>query len=104
MRNLLVDHARAKRTDKRGGGSERVALDDIASIYEVRGINVLPLNDAMNELEKVDGMLARLVELKFFGGLTNKEAASVLEVSLSTCERGWLTARAFLRKHIGDNA
>lgn len=104
MRNLLVDHARAKRTDKRGGRSERMALDDIASIYEERGIDVLPLDEAMNELEKMDGTLARLVELKFFGGLTNKEAASVLDVSLSTCERGWLTARAFLRKYIGENS
>ncbi|MCP5024081.1 MAG: RNA polymerase subunit sigma-70 [bacterium] len=104
MRRLLVDHARARKAVKRGGGNERVALDDIVAVYEERGIDVISLNEAMAQLELVDNQLARMVELRFFGGLRNPEVASVLGVSTRTCERGWLTARAFLKKQIGETA
>ncbi|MDF1836268.1 MAG: ECF-type sigma factor [Planctomycetota bacterium] len=103
MRNLLVDHARARRAVKRGGDHDRVALDDIVAVYEERGIDVVTLNDAMTQLEAVDSQLARLVELRFFGGLATQEVASVLGVSTRTCERGWLSARAFLKRQLGDD-
>ena len=103
MRNLLVDHARARRAAKRGGGNERVALDDLVAVYEERGIDVVSLSDAMTQLDSVDSQLARMVELRFFGGLGNKEVASVLGVSTRTCERGWLTARAFLKRQLGES-
>ncbi|MFT5198053.1 MAG: RNA polymerase sigma-70 factor (ECF subfamily) [Planctomycetota bacterium] len=102
MRNLLVDHARARSAVKRGGGNESVALDDIVAVYEERGIDVVSLSDAMIQLDKVDNQLARMVELRFFGGLANKEVAAVLGISTRTCERGWLTARAFLKRQLGD--
>lgn len=104
MRRLLVDHARARRAVKRGGDNERVALDDIVAVYEEKGIDVISLSEAMTQLESVDSQLARMVELRFFGGLRNPEVASILGVSTRTCERGWLTARAFLKKQIGESA
>ncbi len=104
MRRLLVDHARAKRAVKRGGGNERVALDDIVAVYEEKGIDVVSLSEAMTQLESVDSQLARMVELRFFGGLGNPEVASILGVSTRTCERGWHTARAFLKKQLGESA
>ncbi len=103
MRNLLVDHARAKAAKKRGGGHGRVPLDDIVAVYEERGIDVVALNDAMTALEAVDPQLARMVELRFFGGLAGKEVASILGVSTRTCERGWLSAQAFLKRKLGED-
>lgn len=104
MRNLLVDHARARGTAKRGGGHERQALDEMVAIYEDRGIDLLALHEALADLGAMDEQLAHLVELRFFAGLENRETAEVLGISLRSTERGWFSARAFLRTQLGDGA
>ena len=102
MRSVVVDHARAKRTDKRGGQAERVRLGEVLQVYEERAIDVLVLNEALERLAAMDGDLARLVELRFFGGLTIAETASVLGVSTPTVERGWRFARSWLRTELSE--
>ncbi len=102
MRNVLVDHARAKSTQKREAGGKRLAVDEALSVYEDDGIDVLGLNEALEKLGEMDPQLSRLVELRFFGGLGHKEVGEVLGISLRSAERGWFTARAFLRGALGD--
>ncbi|RKY16801.1 MAG: RNA polymerase subunit sigma-70 [Planctomycetota bacterium] len=101
MRNLLVDHARARRTDKRGGKQARQPLDELVAVYEDRGIDLLALSTALDDLGQMDEQLARLVDLRFFGGLENRETAQVLGISLRSTERAWFSARAFLRTQLG---
>ena len=101
MRNLLVDHARAKRAKKRGDGAKRLAVDEMVAIYEDGGVDLLALSEALEKLGEVDAQLARLVELRFFGGLEHQEVGDVLGISLRSAERGWFTARAFLRGALG---
>jgi RNA polymerase sigma factor (TIGR02999 family) len=103
MRNLLVDHARAKATKKREAGGQRLAVDEMMAVYEDDGIDVLALGEALEKLAAMDPQLARLVELRFFGGLEHKQVAEVLDMSLRSAERGWFTARAFLRGALGDH-
>lgn len=100
MRSVLIDHARARKTDKRGGTVERVVLDETLAVYEGRAIDIIALNDALDELGEMSERLARIVELRFFGGLSSKETAAVLEVSTATVERGWASARAWLHVHL----
>lgn len=102
MRNLLVDHARARSTKKRGGDLKRLAVDEMLAIYEDDGLDLLALSEALEKLAEVDPQLSRLVELRFFGGLEHTQVAEVLEISLRSAERGWFTARAFLRGVLGD--
>lgn len=101
MRYVLVDHARAKRSHKRGGTSERVLLDEALEIYEERALDLLLLDDSLDELAKIDPQLARIVECRFFAGLTTSETAQALSTPQRTVERGWATARAWLRRHMG---
>lgn len=101
MRNILVDHARARRADKRGGGRPRDALT--VSDAQASGLGVLDmmaLDDALKRLAEHDERKARLVELRFFGGLTSEEAASVLNISRSTAAQDWRMARAWLTKEL----
>lgn len=100
MRNVLVDHARARGAAKRGGGRQRLPLDDALALYEDRVPDVLALDDALQQLAGVDEQLGRLVELRFFGGLSHEEAGQVLGISTRSAERGWSTARAWLRSHL----
>lgn len=102
MRSILIDHARAKGTGKRGGG-ERLHLDEAVRMYEQRSIDLLALDDALENLAQHDPRLARLVELRFFGGLTIAETAEVLGVSTPTVERSWRSARSLLRTLLGDD-
>ena len=102
MRSILVDHARGRNTRKRGASAKRIELDEAVRIYETRAIDLLALDQALERLEEIDGELARLVELRFFGGLTISETARVMEVSTPTIERGWRTARSWLRTELGD--
>ncbi|MCB9897718.1 MAG: sigma-70 family RNA polymerase sigma factor [Planctomycetes bacterium] len=97
MRRVLVDHARARLTDKRGGDRTRLPLDDALQLYEQHAVDVPALDEALQKLAQMDEELAKLVELRFFGGLTNAEAAQVLGLSLRSAERGWATARAWLK-------
>ena len=102
MRRILVDHARARDADKRGGGRRPVALDDVLEAFAERDLDVLELSDAVEKLGAVDPELARLVELRFFAGLTIAETAAALGVSTPTVERHWRVARLWLARELGD--
>ena len=97
MRRVLVDHARSRNAAKRGGGAARLPLDDALMLYEDRATDLLALDEALDRLDGLDNQLGRIVELRFFGGLTNREAGEVLGLSTRSVERGWSTARAWLR-------
>jgi len=103
MRSVLVDHARAKKAEKRGGNAERIPLDDALKLYEDRAIDLIALDEALAALSTTDEELARLVELRFFSGLTISETAEVMEISTASVERGWRTARSLLRVQLGAN-
>jgi RNA polymerase sigma factor (TIGR02999 family) len=96
MRRILVNHARDKRAEKRGGGAQQVSLSVVADAFHKPEVDVLSLNEALENLGKIDRRKARVVEMKFFGGLTTKEIAEVLQISDATVEREWSFARAFL--------
>jgi len=100
MRRILVDHARAHRRDKRGGGAARVTLDDERVGAVEREVDLVALDDALVGLADVDPELARVVELRYFGGLTVDEAAEVLGTSPRSVDRAWATARAWLRREL----
>jgi RNA polymerase sigma factor (TIGR02999 family) len=104
MRRILVDHARARQADKRGGADVRVVLDESLAGAPERDLDLVALDDALARLAKADPRLSRVVELRYFGGLTTKEAAEVLGVSVTTVEREWVTARAWLRVELGKQA
>jgi RNA polymerase sigma-70 factor (ECF subfamily) len=101
MRSILVDHVRAKRAQKRGGGREAQPLDEAVAAIEAASADLLDLSAALEELERDDPELARLVDLRFFAGLSHAELALTLEVSLSTVERSWRLARARLHRRLG---
>ncbi|MDP6368681.1 MAG: sigma-70 family RNA polymerase sigma factor [Planctomycetota bacterium] len=102
MRHVLVDHARAKKAGKRGGGRPKISLEEALVLYEERAIDLIALDEALEKLGQLDAQLARIVDLRFFGGLSNAEVASVTGASLRSVERGWPTARAWLRKCLTD--
>ena len=102
MRRLLVDHARTRNRSKRGAGSQLVPLDEsVVWLTEREADEVLLLDDALARLKDCDPRAARIVELRFFGGLSLEETAAVVEVSAKTVQRTWIAARAWLRKEIG---
>lgn len=101
MRHVLVDHARARKAQKRGGSAVALPLDDVLCIASERSaVDVLALDEALLALHEVDPRSARLVELRFFGGLSEAEAAELLEISLPTAARDWSYARAWLRRRL----
>jgi RNA polymerase sigma factor (TIGR02999 family) len=100
MRSVLVDHVRKKRSQKRGGQVSMQGLDGVALTFESGQTDLLDLEAALKQLEGDDPDLARLVELRFFAGLTHAEIAELLDVSVSTIERQWRIARAFLHGRI----
>ena len=100
MRELLVERARAKAALKRGGAPIRVSMQDALFIKEAEEVDILALHEALNHLAQFDPELARIVELRFFGGLTVEETAEVLECSTATIKRGWNLARAWLKKEL----
>ena len=100
MRRVLVDHARARRTEKRGEGRETAPLDHPVAELEKSITDLVALDEALNDLEAIDAPLARMVELRFFAGLDTTETARVLGTSKRTVERGWTTARAWLRARL----
>jgi RNA polymerase sigma factor (TIGR02999 family) len=97
MRSALVDYARRRDADKRGGGWGRRVLDEALNVCAEQDLNVLELDEALGRLGQQSERLSRLVELRFFGGLGIDEAAEVLEISPSTAHRDWRVARIFLR-------
>ncbi|HMX27957.1 MAG TPA: sigma-70 family RNA polymerase sigma factor [Blastocatellia bacterium] len=101
MRRLLVDHARKHQAEKRGGGAFKVSLGDLAVVLEGENdLEVILLDQALDELAALDPPLARLVELRYFGGLSVEETAEVLAASPATVKRHWQTARAWLRQRM----
>jgi RNA polymerase sigma factor (TIGR02999 family) len=100
MRQVLVDHARRKRTQKRGGEVTMVSLNDVSLPTKTPGVDVLALDEALDELKSLDPRLSRIVELKFFAGLSISEAAQALGVSTATVERDWTVARAWLHQRL----
>ena len=104
MRRILVDHARRHAAIKRGDGQRCVSIDEAKDVAASDEIPILALDHALGRLEQVDAALAKIVELRAFGGLTIEAAAHVLGVSPSTVKRDWRTARAWLRRELAPEA
>jgi RNA polymerase sigma factor (TIGR02999 family) len=100
MRQILVDHARSRFASKRGGNVYKIALDEAEGHAATTDIDLVALDDALKELSEMDPQQSRVVELKFFAGLSNEDAAEVLKVSPSTVKRDWVTARAWLYREL----
>lgn len=98
MRKILIDHARNKKAQKRGG--QKIALDDAVSFTGENEFDFLALEEALQNLETLDARQARIVELRFFGGLSIEETAHVLNISLSTVKREWRFARAWFQREL----
>jgi RNA polymerase sigma factor (TIGR02999 family) len=103
MRRILVDHARRRGSPKRGGHLLWVALDEALMTAEARGVDILALHEALEELARLDARQSRVVELRYFGGLHAEETAVILGVSLGTVKRDWRLARAWLFGRLGGN-
>jgi RNA polymerase sigma factor (TIGR02999 family) len=101
MRQILMDHARGKRRAKRAGNVVDVTIDDLATPGGTP-LDLVALDDAMAKLAQMQERSARIVELRFFGGLTNPEISQVMGVSTATVERDWRHARAWLRREFGE--
>ncbi len=97
MRRVLLEHARARMAEKRGGGAERVTLFEVPSALEERPEILVALDAALEQFARIDPQNARVVELRWFGGLDVEQTAAVLGVSTRTVERGWRAASAWLR-------
>jgi RNA polymerase sigma factor (TIGR02999 family) len=104
MRQILVDHARNRRAAKRGGGVRKLALEDAEENPFPLDVDVIALDDALKTLATMDEQQSRVVELKFFAGLSIDDTAEVLGVSSSTVKRDWITARAWLYRELDRSA
>ena len=106
MRHILVDYARAKQVEKRGGGAQQVSLDEALTVSAERAAELVALDDALKELANIDSRKSRVVELRYFGGLSVEETAEVLNVSAVTVMRDWSLAKAWLHRELskgGEN-
>lgn len=101
MRSVLVDHARARLAAKRGGGAERVEMAEHHAVEEPDILRILELEEALERLGRFNERLVRVVELRFFGGMSVPEAAAALDVGERTIERDWFKARSFLHGQLG---
>lgn len=104
MRQILVDYARSHRASKRGGDICKVGLDDAGDKAEALDVDIIALDDALKSLAEMDSQQSRVVELKFFGGLSIEDTAEVLGISASTVKRDWITARAWLHRELARSA
>jgi RNA polymerase sigma factor (TIGR02999 family) len=102
MREILVDHARGHNRAKRGGGQRLVSLEDAGELSAGSQVDVLALDEALEGLERIDPKQRRLVELRYFGGLSIEETADVLAVSPATVKREWRTAKAWLHRKLSS--
>lgn len=104
MRRILIDHAREHLAEKRGGGAVPITLSGVDALPgDDTAIEVLALNDALERLSSLDARQARLVELRYFGGLNIEETAEALDVSPATVKREWATARAWLKRELAGS-
>ena len=104
MRRVLVDYARERARAKRGGGALRISLSDLDHEAIPQRANLVALDDALSALERIDRRKSKVIELRFFGGLSLQETADVLHVSVGTVRRDWSLARAWLYRELGDMA
>lgn len=104
MRQILVDHARSHRAAKRGADGCKLTLDEVSEIPLMTDVDVIALDDALKTLAEMDQQQSRVVELKFFGGLSINETAEVLAISPSTVQRYWMSARAWLFRELDRSA
>ena len=100
MRHILVDHARTKRRQKRGGGAEPVPLDEIAAAIEPPSIDVLQLDDALRQLATLNERQSAIVEMRYFGGMTHEEMGMALDLSATSVDRDLRLAKAWLRRRL----
>lgn len=100
MRSVLVDHARGRNRIKRKPKGERVFLEDVLHSYEQGGHDVIALDDALHSLAALDPQAVSIVDMRFFGGLTEEETARVLSLSVRTVQRDWAAAKAWLHKEL----
>lgn len=100
MRRILVDFARQRQNLKRGGGAQQVSLDEALVIAPERGADLIALDDALHRLAALNARQAQVVELRYFGGLTEEETAEALKVSLRTVQREWNLARLWLYREL----
>lgn len=104
MRQVLVDHARRRLADKRGGGVTIMSLDEVSPAAQPSGVDVLALDQALDALSSIDVRQCHVVELRFFAGLSIDEAAEALEISPATVEREWALAKAWLYRRLSSRA
>lgn len=102
MRNILIDHARTKKRDKRGGGWNRVQIETIDGAIQSDKVDLIALDEALNTLAEFDRGKARLVELRFFAGMTLEDAADALGIARSTASEHWRMARAWLHRQLDE--
>jgi RNA polymerase sigma factor (TIGR02999 family) len=100
MRHILVDHARERGAQKRGGGMTKLSLDEAVSFAQQKEVDLIALDDALRDLARFDADQSRIVELRFFGGLTIEETAEALRISPATVKREWTLAKAWLHEKI----
>jgi RNA polymerase sigma factor (TIGR02999 family) len=100
MRTILVDHARSHASVKRGGGAHKLELDEAMVVSQQKASEVLALDEVLKQLALIDPQQSRIVELRFFGGLTVEETAEVLHLSPATIKREWSTAKAWLYREL----
>jgi RNA polymerase sigma factor (TIGR02999 family) len=100
MRRILVDYARSRSVAKRGGGAQQVSLDEAMEVSDERAADVIALDEALKSLSDLDQRKGRIIELRFFGGLSIEETAEVLGVSPGTVMRDWTFAKAWLQREI----
>lgn len=103
IRNILVDHARAQKAAKRGSGAVKLSLDEAFAVAADNGPNILAVDEALQSLSKLDPQQARIVELRFFAGLTIQETAEALNISESTVKRDWVLAKAWIYKNLSGD-
>ena len=100
MRRILVDYAKGRQAAKRGSGAPRVPLDETIAVPEIRDLDVVALDEALSRLAEVDPRQGRIVEMRFFMGLSHEEIADILEISVTTVKRDWKTAKLWLHREL----
>ncbi len=103
MRHILVDHARQRQAMKHGGEAVRVSLVEAENVAPIRQACIIELDDALSELARFDARKSRIVELKFFGGLSEEEISELLDISLRTVQRDWNLARSWLYRQLNKD-
>lgn len=100
IRRILVDHARTRHAQKRGGNAQKLSLDEAIGLPERRDLDIVALDDALKLLAELDAQQSKVIELRFFGGLSIEETAEALGISPATVKREWVTARAWLLRQL----